>query len=394
MRAHNTANKATHSQLRAHNRRLLLRAIYDGVADNRAALAQETQLAKPTVSEVIGELIDEGLLVEEGHGQSTRGGGKRPRLLRFVPTARHAIGVYVNDQYISGALAYLDGRVVAQHYTELNGARRQDAVLLVAETINGLLAQLDAPLLCIGIGIPGVVDAARGRVIYTPHLGWNGMPLGEWLGRTFERPVYLANSTALVAMAQFVYGLAGAVRSFATVRVGTGVGVGLVIDGAIYHGGGEIGALRITSLDARSATYHDIGPLETFLGWPYVRQRAEQLRAEHSASTLPGPDDPLTYLHLRQAIANGDPAALILQDELSRHLAQIFAWIIALLAPDHISLAGPIAEMGEPLLVATIARVRDLVQTELTTSFSVSEASSLVTVGAIAHALHLELGLV
>jgi len=394
MRAHHAANKATHSQLRAHNRQLLLRAIYDGVADNRAALAQETQLAKPTVSEVIGELIDEGLLVEEGRGQSTRGGGKRPRLLRFVPTARHAIGVHVNDDHISGALAYLDGRVVAQHYTDLNGARGPEAALLVSETINGLIAQLDAPLLCIGVGIAGVVDAAHRRVIYAPHLGWDGAPLGEWLERAFERPVYLANSTALVAMAQFVYGPAEAAHSFATVRVGASVGVGLVIDGAIYHGGGEIGGLKIGPHGALSSAQRDEGPLETFLGWRYVRQRADQLRAAHPASALPGPGEPLTYLHLRQAVANGDPAALALQDELSEHLAQVFAWIIALLTPDHISLAGPIAEMGEPLLAAAVARARERVQSGLTTSFSVGEASSLVTMGAIAHALHLESGLV
>src|SRR5690554_3984227 len=115
----NAVDKATPSQLRDHNRQLLLRAIYTGQAATRVALAQQTGLAKPTVSEVIAELIDLGLLVEEGRGPSTEGGGKRPRLLRFVPTSRQVIGLSITDERVLGALAFLDGRTVAQHYIDL-----------------------------------------------------------------------------------------------------------------------------------------------------------------------------------------------------------------------------------------------------------------------------------
>ncbi|MBN1201552.1 MAG: ROK family transcriptional regulator [Anaerolineae bacterium] len=374
-----------------------MRAIYEGVADNRAALAQETQLAKPTVSELIGELIEEGLLIEEGRGHSTREGGKRPRLLKFVPGARHVIGLSVNDDYVMGALAYLDGRIVARHYTDLDGAQGEVVVAVVCETINGLLAQLDAPLLCIGIGVSGAVDAKAGIVTYAPLLGWQQVPLAERIEAIYQTPVYLANSTALVAMAQFVYGPTDPVNCFAAVRMGSSVGVGLVVNGAIYDGGGEIGALRMASGSPVDVRPEDTGRLDTFLGWPYVRQRAREL-----CEAYPYPNrqfnagDPLSYLHIRYAIQNGDPAALALQDELSQHLAQVFAWIIGLLTPDHISLAGPIADLGETMLEQTVAYTRDLVWPDLiqTVTFSLTEASSLVAVGAIAQALHRELGLV
>lgn len=386
MRA-STANKATHSQLRQHNRQLLLRAIYEGVADNRAALAQETQLAKPTVSELIGELIDEGLLVEEGRGQSTRGGGKRPRLLRFVPAARQVIGVSISEDHIMAALAYLDGRIVARHYTDLGGARGEDVIAAVGETINGLIAQLDAPLLCIGLGVAGVVDAGAGTVIHAPHLDWAQVPLARLVAGMYDTPAYLAHSTALVAMAEYVYGPTEPVHCFAVVRVGSGVGVGLVINGAIYHGGGEIGPLRVGD---------GLGSLDTLLGWPCVRQRAEALRREHAPSLLPGEDEPLSYLHIRHAADNGDRAALALRDELSRHLAQVFAWITGLLTPDHVALAGPITDLGEPLLEQAAAYTREWVGAGplRPVSFSLAEAPSLVAVGAIAQALHRELGLV
>src|SRR5690606_9521223 len=117
--------KATHEQLREHNLHLLLRAVYSGVANNRAALAQHTGLAKPTVSELVSELIRLGLLAEGGHGQSGESGGKRPRLLEFVPTARQVIGVSVDSYQVSGVLANLDGALVARHVADLEGAQEQ-----------------------------------------------------------------------------------------------------------------------------------------------------------------------------------------------------------------------------------------------------------------------------
>ena len=396
MNARSARNKATHRQLRQHNQQLVLRAIYNGLANNRAALAQETGLAKPTVSELIGELIKAGLLVEEGRGRSTRGGGKRPRLLKFVPQARHVIGLSVNDDHVIGGLSDLNGQVVAWHYTPLDEAHGEAVIDVISATINGLLAQLDAPLLCLGIGVPGVVDAQAGVVQYAPHIGWHDVPLARLLQDRYRVPVYLANSTALMAMAEYVYGPADQVASFVAVRVGASVGVGMVINGAIYHGGGEIGHLRLATHSPVESSADVTGRLVTFLGWPYVRQRAAALRRAHPDSLLPGDNAPLTYLHIHYAATNGDPAALMLRDELSRSLAQVFAWIIGLLRPDHVSLAGPIADLGEPFLAQTVAYARELLLPELVqrVSFSLSTSPNLVAMGAIAQALHLELGLV
>lgn len=388
-------NKATHRQLRRHNQQLVLRAVYNGLADNRAALAQETGLAKPTVSELISELIDEGLLEEGGRGQSTSGGGKRPRLLHFVPDARQVIGVYISDEYVLGALATLDGRITARHSIELNA--QGDAVIAsVADVINGLIAQLDAPLLAIGIGVSGVVNEDSGVVHYAPYLNWRQVDLAGTMSRQYRVPVHVANSTALVAMAQYVYGPTDEVQSFATVRVGDSVGVGMVINGAIYRGSGAIGHLRVAEHSLIDVPPEWEGRLETMLGWRYVKQRAWAIRRAYPDSVLPAEGERLRYLHIRQGVANGDPAALAIQAELGDYLAQVFAWIIGLLRPNHISLAGPIADMGQPLLDRVIARTHDLVLPDSAQSvtYSLTETDNLVAVGAIAQALHRELGLV
>jgi predicted NBD/HSP70 family sugar kinase len=377
--------KTTRGQLKRDNRQLLLRAVYTGVASSRAELAQETGLTKPTVSDLIGELIDEGFLVETGLGKSTDEGGKRPRLLKFVPEARHVIGLSVNADRILGVLADLDGHIRVEHYHDVSGLQGQSVIDILCEVINGLLAQLDAPLLCLGIGVPGIVDARAGLVRYAPHLGWQDLPLADLLAAQYHVPAYIANSTELVAMAQFAFGETNGANNIVNVLIEDSVGVGLVLDGAIYHGGGEIGQLRVDG--------HDSSLLETYLAWPYVRQHAAVLENRHVDKRFFGG---VTYLHIRQAAADGDANALVVQDQLASHLAQIFAWVIVLLRPDHISLVGAIADLGEPLLESVIGKTRQLVLPDLMDrmTFSLDNSSNRVAVGAIAQTLQKELGLV
>lgn len=385
--------KATHGQLRLKNRQLLLRAIYTGLASSRAELAQETGLAKPTVGDVIGALIDEGFLVEKGLGQSTDEGGKRPRLLEFVPDARHVIGVSLTAERILGVLANLDGQVLVEHYKNLSDVRGQALIDSLCEVINGLQAQLIAPLLCLGIGVPGSVDFSTGIVRTAVHLGLQDVPLAEILRTQYGVPVYVANSTELAALAQFAFGEARGVSRLATILVNDSVGVGLVLDGAIYHTGGEIGPLRVVRSDGNFPG-HEPGSLESILGWQSVRQRAAPLEELYRNNFLP--NDELTYLHIQQAVQDQQPVAIALQDELADYLAQIFAWIIALVHPDHISLTGTMADMGASLLDCAVDKTRALLSPDLmqTITFSQDNSTTLVALGAVARTLQQELGLI
>ncbi len=380
-----TLRKATHGQIRRENRQMLLRAVYSGLANSRVDLANETGLTKPTVSDLIGELIDEGYLVETGFGQSTEGGGKRPRLLKFVPGARHVIGISLSSERALGVLSDLDGKVLVHHFRDLDGAQGALVLEMLAEVINGLLAQQSAPLLCIGVGVPGLVDSQSGRVLSAPYLGWEDVALAETLSHTYEVPVYIANSTELAAMAQYAFSEINGANSLVTVLVNENVGVGFVLDGAIYHSGGEIGRLRVLSGE---------NDLKSHLGWQYVRQKASALEAKYVNCQLSG--DKLTYLHIREAISEHDPLAVALQNDLASYLSQIFAWTFTLLRPDHLSLAGGMADLGEPFLNRVIEKTRDLVWPDemSAVSFSLDNATNLVAAGAVAQTLQKELGLI
>lgn len=376
--------KATREQLKRHNRQLLLRAVYYDLADSRAALAQMTGLAKPTVSDLIAELIEEGLLEEGGLGESTDIGGKRPTLIKFVPDARHVIGISLDTTRAYGILSNLAGNIVARHYADMDSMQGDEALVLLTEVINGLVAQLDAPLLCIGVGIPGVVDNEVGIVRQSEHLGWYDLPLVEILADHYNVPIYIGNNSELTAIAQFAFGMEGDAQNLVTIFVANSVEIGVAWRGAAYHHGGDIGSLHVMG-DRR---------LDTLLGWSHVKARYAELRREYPDTMLPEND--ITYMHIRYGAANGDPLALALVDELASYLAQVVAWVIGLLRPDHISLVGAIVNLGESFLDDVARRASSLLSPSLVqaVAFSLAYSPNMNAIGAAAHAIQKELDLI
>mgnify|MGYP005849639909 CR=1 FL=1 len=385
-------SKATRDQLKRHNRQLLLRAVYSGAADTRSALAAISGLAKPTVSDLIAEMIDEGLLMEIGPGESTDSGGKRPTLLRFVPDARQVIGISLDNGRAFGVLSNLAGRISAQHYAELDSTQGEEAVRLLEEVINGLIAQLDAPLLCIGVGVPGVVESAAGLVRHSPPLGWIDLPLADRLSPAYQVPVHIGNSAELTALAQFAFGINGEdhTRRLVTILISNSVEVGITLDRVAYHQGGDLSSLCI-ALPVATGEAHT-APLDAFIGWKAVQARMAALRQLHRGSIVP---EGFTYLDIRHSAAEGDRAARQLCEELAGSLAQVFAWVIALLQPDHVSLAGPIVNLGEGFLAEIATRTGAIISPELTRAvvFSLAYSGNLSAIGGAALALQNELGI-
>lgn len=362
--------KATRGQVREHNRQLVLRSVYTGAATSRAALAQETGLTKPAISDLVEMLMAEKFLVEEGYGESTDIGGKRPRLLRFIPDARQVIGIALEPTAIIGVLTNLDGEVIATHTAELEreNGKNDDLLQHVSGTINGLIAQAHAPLLCIGVG------AAEGDAAI--HME---APLSE----RYRVPVHFANSSELTALAQYMFGDLGKLDQLVTLVIGERVGFGAVLKGAAHHLGGDIGHLV---MDGK----HD---LDTLLGWQGVQARALHLGAKHQNGSIT--PESVTYLRMGWAAARGDHTALELLDELSGTVAHLCAWAITLMRPDHLSITGTISDLGGDFLTRVRAKTRVLTLPELVdhTTFSLDAAHNLAALGAAARAIQMEVGL-
>ncbi|UQA97977.1 ROK family transcriptional regulator [Streptomyces halobius] len=240
--------------LRGHNAALvlgLLRAAgEEGVS--RLELAAHTGLTPQAVSKITARLRADGLAAEAGRRAST--GGKPRTVLRLVPGARHAIGLHLDRDELTVALADLAGDAVAVRRAPL--AFEADATQVLATTereVAALRAEAGGPpVLGAGVACPGPLDHSAGvlhRVTGAPH--WDGFPLRDALAERLGLPVVLDKDTNAAAL-----GLAQDLRdgggSFAYLHLGTGLGAGLVLGGGLYRGrrtgAGEFGH-QVVQLD-------------------------------------------------------------------------------------------------------------------------------------------------
>lgn len=272
--------KVLQEDARRHHRALLLQQLFGGGPASRADLARATALTRVTVSDLVGEMVRDGLVEELGapaHDPAQSRVGKPPTLVGFVPDAAHVVCLDLSvDDTMTGALVDLAGTVLVRRAIDTGGATGADALTLVHRLAADLVAEATRPVLGIGVGTPGVVDA-DGTVLDAPNLGWQDVHLARSLREELTLPVFVANDANTAALAEHTFGHAGE-GGLMLVRVGKGVGAGLILGGQLLHGhraaAGEIGHVVIDPAGAACACGR-VGCLETVLGVPHLRQRLE-----------------------------------------------------------------------------------------------------------------------
>jgi len=324
--------KLLQEDARRHHRALLLQEVFRDGPASRADLARSTGLTRATVSDLVGELVEDGLLQELGAPAGARV-GKPPTLVGLVPDATHVVAVDLSpDDRMRGAVLNLAGEVRARHELALADATGARAVALLHRLAAELIALTDRPVLGVGVGSPGVVDAF-GTVIDAPNLGWSGEPLAADLRRALQLPVHVANDANTAVLGEHTFGAADPDGGLMLVRVGIGVGAGLVLGGALLHGhrgaAGEIGHVVVDPAGERCACGR-VGCLETLLAVPRLR---------------------------RALLQDGVDAEAALRT-VGEQLGGVLAPVVGALDLHEVVLAGPAELLDGPLLEAADATIR------------------------------------
>jgi glucokinase-like ROK family protein len=351
--------KATNQQTRAINHQLVLRTIYDRTPVSRAEVARLTGLTRTTVSDVVEQLLSSGLVEEVGLGRST--GGKAPILLQVPEDARYLIGVDVGDTQLTGAIVDLRGTVRQRVERPLDGRNGELALDRLENLLDQLTAAADRPLLGIGIGTPGLIDTATGIVRWAVNLDWRDLPLAERLQQRYQLPVYVANDSHAAALAEFTFGGHDAVerpmRNMLVVKVGRGIGAGIVLNGVLYQGdgfgAGEIGHSSVAD-NHRPCRCGSSGCLETIASTRAVVQRVREL-APHAPESLlhrPANPDGIGFDALADAFARGDQLATEVVTDAAHHLGRSIGALVGAFNIQHIVLVGEMTVFGEPWLAA------------------------------------------
>jgi len=333
--------KATHAQTRARNAGLVLRALYDLGPISRADIARLTGLTRTSVGELVGELEHEGLAREVGRGPST--GGKAPTLVSLVDDAREVVTLDLGERTFTAALLDLRGEIRRRISRDLEGRDGDAAVAVVEDLIDDLLGGPHRPILGIGVGAPGIV-AGDGTIRWAVNLSWTDLPLGSLLTARYQIPTIVANDSRAAALATFLFEGEDRPDNLVAIKVGRGIGAGLVLGGQLFSGdgdgAGEIGHI-VVEPDGAECHCGRFGCLETVASAPAILLAAE--KAGLHPRTLP---------ELAAAAARGDDAALAVVRGAGRALGQAVANLIGILDVREIVVHGTVTTLGDPWLDA------------------------------------------
>jgi predicted NBD/HSP70 family sugar kinase len=380
-----TITRQQQPPVRAHNRSLVLEALYRDGSMSRADLARRSGLTRPTVSALVAELIDGGIARELGVRDDARV-GKPATLVGIESDAFHIVTVDLSsaDRFV-GAVVDLRGGVVERASVELEGAVGEAAVSLVERLVDDLGSRTTRPLLGVGVATPGIVDH-DGVVRTAVHLGWYDLPLRSRLADHVGLPVHVGNDSNAAAVGirtfgetagqrtagQGASGRAPAGQSLMVVTIDHGVGVGLVVAGSLVEGdqfsAGEIGHVTVDENGDVCACGRR-GCLEEVLAAPQLRARLLQ----HDEGS-------------RGAVLH----------DAGRALGLVLAPIISALNIDEVVLSGPADLVEGALLRAARDTVRQRTLSAVSNGLTMRIAGSgtdLALRGAASFVLQAELGL-
>ena len=295
---------------RRHHRSLILQHLFAEGPASRADLARATGLTRVTVSDLVGGLLADGLLSELGSPAESKV-GKPPTLVGLLADAAHIVALDLSPaDRMTGAVVNLFGQVKARAGVVLDGATGEEAVRLAVGLAQELREAAGAPVLGVGVGTPGVVDG-RGVILDAHNLHWAGVDLTGILRRKLDLPVYVANDANTAVLAEYAFGGTTA-ADLMLLRIGIGVGAGLVVGGALVQGhawaAGEIGHVVVDPEGVRCAC-GKTGCLETILSAPHLRGSDRPLASV--GTVLGGVLAPVVAaLNLHEVVLAGPPDLL------------------------------------------------------------------------------------
>ncbi|HWM16695.1 MAG TPA: ROK family transcriptional regulator [Microbacterium sp.] len=346
-RALRQGGKVLPEHARRHNRSLLLQTLFHQGAMSRADLSRETGLTRVTISDLISGLIADGFVAEFGVREAS--GPGKPAILVDLDRAGHRIvGIDLSgsDSFI-GAVLTIDGDIVARR--EVPIAADDRVIDVVIQLARDLVGDADVPVLGIGVGTPGIVDD-HGVILTAPNLRWAGFDLQHALQQALGLPVLVANDANAAVLAEYTFGGAG--DDVLLVKVGRGVGSGLLASGRPMRGAhsaaGEIGHVTIGTDGGPVCVCGKVGCLEAWLAVP--------------------------ALSARLAAASDDQARTGILRDAGERLGIALAPVVGVLDVSEIVLSGPpelldgplADQAAETLRARTLAEFHDGVRVRMT----------------------------
>jgi glucokinase-like ROK family protein len=379
----------------------VIRALRKNGQTSRVEISHITGWSRAKTSHEVNLLIGKGFLEEAGSGTSK--GGRRPRLLRFNLQLGYIVGIDIGATSIEVALADINGLVLRRSYEPADVRHPAEELLGRCSKLilDMLVAQGLHPkqILGIGVGVPGPVDFARGVLVAPPLMpDWENFPIRNFFKGTFPSAfVVVDNDVNIMALGEQRSGNAAGVDHFLLIKIGTGIGCGIMVNRKIHRGSdgcaGDIGHICVDK-QGPICRCGNRGCLEAMAAGPAITDRAMQAaRSGKSAmllKMLQEKEGTLTPEDVNAACREGDEEALEIIRASGQMIGDVLAGLVNFFNPSHIFIGGGIANFGNHLLIAikraVLRRSLPLATTNLVINFSRAGADAGV-IGSIMLAL-------
>lgn len=335
----------------------LLNLVRTEKAVTKPALEHATGLSRKIVAQRVHQAIEAGLL-EEGE-LAPSGGGRPSRLLRFRAGAGHVLAGAIGAGEMSAAIATLDGTLVGMSHVDWDVAKGPEATLTVLDGMfQKLRRKTKVDAWAIGVGVPGPVDFATGRLVAPLIMpGWDGYSVRSWFRDRYDVPVWVDNDVNLMALGEWRRGEPKEDRDLLFVKVGTGVGSGLVSQGSVYHGdtgaAGDIGHVAISDDATLQCRCGQVGCLEAASGgWGLVNRLLPSVAESPILSARLRTRGWLVPEDVGFAASQGEPLARSTVLEAARLVGTSVAGLVNFVNPGVVVIGGGMLRVGpEPFEV-------------------------------------------
>ena len=329
---------------------------------SRAELVARTGLSRGVVAQRVAELIELGLVVDDELGPST--GGRPPRQMSFRADAGHVLVADLGATSIDVAVTDLDGRILGHRDEPADIAAGPEACL---QRVDELFAELttamrDLPgrLWGIGIGVPGPVEFRSGRPVSPPIMpGWDDYPVRERFVARHSAPVWVDNDVNVLALGEWRAGIAVGHDNVIVVKIGTGIGAGIISNGRIHRGAqgsaGDVGHIQVVDDTSIICRCGNVGCLEALAGGAAIGRDGEAAAREGRSDRLVAALDQhgrVTATDVARAASFGDPVSVALLQSAGRRVGLMLASVVNLFNPSLVVVGGGVAQSGDQLLAA------------------------------------------
>lgn len=339
----------TNSKVNSLHKRMVFRFIWKKKYTSRPEICDVFGFSKSTVSVIIRDLVEEGLIVTSGFSSAVSL-GRKPELLSVNPNGPQIVSLLLKDTgEIDAALLTLNGRVTRRMNSYLSQRTPEGAARCVLKMLEKTLTS--STILGIGIGVPGIVDHRTGRIEYSAHFQWTNFPFGEMIQKESSYPVFVENRTIAATLGEMWFGKALGSRNFICIHCGDVLGAGIVIREEIYrgtfHGAGEIGHIIVRRGGSQVCSCGRRGCPETVVALPSIMQKLRE--------TYQGEVESICFLRRH----SNDPNVKVLLEEAFQVIGEVTAILVNTLAPEKVVFTGALPRIDPSSFLRSVGQVVD-----------------------------------